>query len=960
VRRPNRVVWLPGIVVSALILLLTLGLPGCGGSGSTHPISVSLTSSITSTGVDQGQIFTITATVTNDSKNAGVTWSVSGTNGSQGTLSNQTTSSVTYNTPASVTTAFTATITATSVSNAAQSATLEIKVSPLPAIATTSLPAATAGVAYSTILSVAGGTSPFTWTITSGTLPAGLVLSPTNGVIAGTATSASSQLLTFQVTDAEGNSASQKVTLTVNPPPPPSVTTVSLAGADLGVAYSQTLTASSGVSPYTWSLTSGSLPAGLSLSSAGVISGTPSGTTGTSNFTVTVTDSEKPTPASSSANLSITVSVAPLSVTTTSLLGGVINTAYSQTLQANGGSPPYTWSISVGTLPANLTLNTTSGAIVGTPSATGTSTFTVKVTDSTQTSATANLSITINTALVITTTSLPGGSVSTLYSSTVKASGGVTPYTWEKTSGSLPAGLSLNSTTGNISGTPTATGTSSFTIQVTDSESPAVSVGANLSITIATQGCAANGLLNGSYAFVTSGWSTSTTQTSIGGILAANGNGTITGGIVDIADQNSSTGPQSGTFTGTYCVNSDNLATINLIYGGGITGTNTFVAALDSSDSNGHIISYDSSGRNVAGLLQKQTTSTFSTSMIDGNYAFGIIGVDQYGPRLGMAGEFNSNGTGTLTGEDDSDSGVPQTAQTLNATNFSVASTGASAGRGTATITTTIGNTNFVFYVVSSSEMLMMALDTETPPVILAGQVLEQASGAFTNASLQGISVIEMQSLGTNIEPTVTVGLFTTTGNQSSTYTYSADENQGGTMSTPSDAGTFLLSSNGIVSSNGRVALTSSEGGSFPPVLYLIAPNQAFVIGTDPGVSFGTMNLQTTTTFNAASLSGVYLGGSQPPTSPYVNEVADSVDSNGTGALTGTSDQNGTAGPDSETISATSYAVSQTGPNGKFVVSQSGIPIMYLYMISTSQVVTLPVSSTQNADTNPQLIDFHQ
>ena len=957
-RCANRVAWLPGTVVPGLIILLTLGLPGCGGSSSTQPIGVSLTSSINSTGIDQGQTFSITATVTNDSKNAGVTWTVSGTNGSQGTLSNQTATSVTYNAPGSVTTAFTATITATSVTNAAESATLQIKVSPPPAIATTSLPAAIAGIVYTTTLSVSGGTSPFKWTITSGTLPAGLALSPTNGVIAGTATGASSRSLTFQVTDAAAILRARKITLTVNHALPLDRYDCSLQGAELGVAYSQTLTATGGVAPYTWGLTSGSLPAGLTLSSAGVISGTPSGTTGTANFTVSVTDSQTPTPAGSSANLSITVTVAPLSVTTTSLAGGVIDTAYSQTLQANGGFPPYTWSISASTLPANLTLNATTGVITGTPSTTGTSTFTVKVTDSTQVSATASLSITISTALAITTTSLPGGSVNTLYSSTVKAGGGATPYTWKITSGSLPTGLSLNSTSGNISGTPTATGMSSFTIQVTDSESPAVSVSANLSITIATEGCTNNTFLNGSYAFVTSGWSSSTTETSIGGSLVANGNGAITSGIVDIADQNSAPSTVSGTFTGTYCVDSSNLATINLTYGGGITGSNTFVAALDSSDSNGHIISYDSSVRKVSGLLRKQTTSAFSTSMIDGNYAFGIVGVDQYGIRLGMAGEFNSNGLGTLTGEDDSDTGVPQTAQTLSASNFSVASTGASAGRGTATINSTIGNTNFVFYVVSSSEMLMMALDTETPPVILAGQVLQQQSGTFTDASLNGISVIEMQSLGTNVEPTVTVGLFTTTGNLA-TYTYSADENQGGTMSTPSDTGTFSLVSNGSVSSNGRVALISNGGGNFPPVLYLVAPNQAFVIGTDAGVSFGMMNPQATTSFNAASLSGIYLGGSQPPSSPYVNEVADSVDSNGSNTLTGTSDQNGSAGPDSETISAT-YAISQAGPNGKFVVSQSGIPVMYLYMISTSQVVTLPVSSSQNANANPPLIDFHQ
>jgi Putative Ig domain len=273
------------------------------------------------------------------------------------------------------------------------------------------------------------------------------------------------------VTDAAGKSSSQSFVLTVNPPLPLIITTGSLPGAALAVAYSETLVATGGVPPYMWSITAGSLPAGLSLSSAGVISGTPTGTVGTSSFTVTVTDSQSPTPATKAAILSITVSVAPLTVTTSSLASGVIEKTYNQILQASGGTPPYTWSVSAGALPAGLTLNASTGAITGAPTAAGISNFTVKATDSstpTKQTATANLSITVNAALTITTTALPGGSVGTAYSTTLAASGGVTPYTWSITSGSLPAGLSLNSTTGIISGTPTATGSATFTVKHLD------------------------------------------------------------------------------------------------------------------------------------------------------------------------------------------------------------------------------------------------------------------------------------------------------------------------------------------------------------------------------------------------------------------------------------------------------------------------------------------------------------
>ncbi len=162
----------------------------------------------------------------------------------------------------------------------------------------------------------------------------------------------------------------------------------------------------------------------------------------------------------------------PLSITTGSLPNGTQNTAYSATLAATGGVTPYTWSVTSGSLPAGLALNSGSGAIAGTPTGTGTSSFTVQVADANSQTAAKALSITVNApAPSITTSSLPNGTQNTAYSATLAATGGITPYTWSVTSGSLPAGLALNSGSGAITGTPTGTGTSNFTVQVTDANS---------------------------------------------------------------------------------------------------------------------------------------------------------------------------------------------------------------------------------------------------------------------------------------------------------------------------------------------------------------------------------------------------------------------------------------------------------------------------------------------------------
>ena len=274
-------------------------------------------------------------------------------------------------------------------------------------------------------------------------------------------------------------------------PSPLVVTTTSSLSATAGSAFLARLDATGGTKPYSWSLAGGtSLPAGLVLhASTGQITGTPVGPAGTLNFIAEVTDSQS-SPASATALESITVIVNPLTVTTVALPTATAGVAYSATLASTGGVAPYSWSIPVGSLPAGLKLHAGSGVISGTPASGGNFTFTAEVTDSEATaqSASASESVTVSVSgLVVTTGStLPTAASGVPYSVKLSAAGGITPYQWSLASGPLPAGMKLAKASGVISGTASATGLDSFTVQVTDSEAPAVSATENVSLYVVT------------------------------------------------------------------------------------------------------------------------------------------------------------------------------------------------------------------------------------------------------------------------------------------------------------------------------------------------------------------------------------------------------------------------------------------------------------------------------------------
>jgi autotransporter-associated beta strand protein len=178
---------------------------------------------------------------------------------------------------------------------------------------------------------------------------------------------------------------------------------------------------------------------------------------------------------------------APSIVTTSPLPNGQVGAGYSTTIVGGGGTPPYAWSVTAGALPAGLSLNSATGLLSGTPTASGAFNFTVTLTDNAAQTANKPFALTIAPAgLAVTTSSLLGGTVGTPYAGTLAASGGTPPYTWSITSGALPPGVTLNPATGALTGSPTAPGTFSFTATVTDGVAGTAS--APLSIVVAAAG----------------------------------------------------------------------------------------------------------------------------------------------------------------------------------------------------------------------------------------------------------------------------------------------------------------------------------------------------------------------------------------------------------------------------------------------------------------------------------------
>jgi hypothetical protein len=455
------------------------------------------------------------------------TWSITG-NLPAGLSLAATTGIISGSPTASGTFSFTATATDAGNPAQTQSVRLSIVIAPVTlAISTSALPSGTQNSKYSAALQALGGTGTYTWSIlpNSGALPAGLTLATTGG-ISGIPTASGNSSFKAIVTDtgSPAQTATAMISISVVAAGTPlAISSTSLPAGKPNRSYGATLNATGGTSPYSWSITNGALPSGISLNtSTGAISG-KTAVSGTTSLTFQVTDSSS-TPQTQTTTLSLVIAPTALAITTSSLPSGTTGSSYSNLVQASGGTTPYTWSIG-GSLPAGLSMSTSTGLISGTPTATGTFKFTATVTDAGNPAQTVSIPLAIvvavpaPTALAITTSSMPAGTNGTSYSSALQASGGTSPYAWSITGGSLPAGLGLSSTTGLISGTPTANGTSNFTVTVTDGGSPAQAKSVPLSIVVAAPS-ASTLTINATLAAGTVNAGYSSTMTATGGTPA--------------------------------------------------------------------------------------------------------------------------------------------------------------------------------------------------------------------------------------------------------------------------------------------------------------------------------------------------------------------------------------------------------------------------------------------------------
>ena len=859
-------------ILSAIFCLAFIS--GCGGGGT----SITLEVTPKTVSLDEGQSQIFIATLGNDTKNLGVTWTLTGSgcagNGC-GTLTNVTTTSVTYTAPTGLTSGITASLEAQV--NAHKSTNLTASIS--------------------------------------------IVL-------------------------------------------PVTFTTTSWPNGSNGVGYSQTVVTTGGVSPVEYSLGSGSLPAGLSINTSGTILGTPS-SRGAFTFTINATDNGGMTPNLVVKSPSYTITInppPPLAIPTTTLPGGLVNTSYSAAIvpAGPGGVPPYTWSITSGTLPPGLNLNSSSGIISGLPTTAGVYTFLPKVQDSAipsqaATSAT-GVSITVTTVppLQSVTPPLPTGAVATVYNGSLKATGGVQPYTWSIASGQLPSGLQLDAASGAITGTPILATTANFSVQVKDANST-VSAPQPLTLTIAVGSASTNELINGPYSFLFHGFDANG-NVLMAGNFNADGSGNIFGGQLDSNRFGGTLGVFTGsTFTGTYTVGNDGRGSMQLV----VTNSKGAVATFNYllviySNSTIAMIENDTLGTpqtHGSGTIKPVIGGTLTAASFSGNYVFELDGQDVTNKPEVIVGVVHADNSATLSPGtiDINDAGTYAPALALSG-NFQVSG---SNNKGAMNLTFQLPSSapvqlEYTFYFVSNSDIFCIAIDpTDTTHPRLAGELLlQQPTASFTAAALDGTSVATGSGLdGAN--SSVFAGLLTGDGVSAANLTF--DQNDGGTVTLNNQAaGSFTADP----SANGRFAFTGL--GARISAAYLTAPNQGLLIGSDAAVTYGRIDAQTSVApFNSASILGGYtLSAPATLDAATLNIVGQLNSPNGTGSIQGTLDEvdnNGTA-HSAQSVAGTTYAItgSTTGRGTMTTNSPIGLPTnLIIYVVSPSSFRAI------SADSNP-------
>lgn len=712
--------------------------------------------------------------------------------------------------------------------------------------------------------------------------------------------------------------------------------------------------------PAMWSLQAGiGVPVGTlsntTTASATVTYTAPGGLTTISDVSVVATLA---TDSTQSASLGVVVNPLPVVSTSGTLSGnqscqydpinrvgssngniGVTYPANGNPPRVSGGTGPYTWNVSSGSLPVGLSLSwapttqppsASSAFLYGTPVSAGCSQVALQVTDSTGATAT---SPTYYVVIVPPALKVQLPNYSDAYSgvpyppTAFSVSGGVPPYqSWsvaDPVGNPLPPGMNLtqiaqDSAAAVVSGTSTGQGLQGFapTLQVVDSQTPYPAFGiAQLNIfqwpSLPSSPCipAQNGNSNtnittnltgmqGSYTFLLRGFDANG-PVVIAGSFTADGSGNISGGVEDamrttgsqtgviisggsysIIQQNNSSG--ANTFGQSGCVLLTTPAGTNtfaISLGGCSTSANTTTGACvaDSQGvaglyTTGRMIEFDDntgSGTRASGIVRLQANSAFSVGL-SGPYAFGLSGWDSTGSRYAAAGSVGaSSGVLSSTAADINDGGVLQPALAGGSGTYTVASN----GRGTGTLTIGTDSLNLAFYVVSAQEVLLTSTGTPSPAnPIVSGEAIS-AAGPFSAASLQNSHMFHTTGL-TSTGPDPNIGILSFDGVGG--FTGTQFEDQAGTLGTTSLSGGYTVDSK-----TGRFSFLPSSTnaqslGDHPLVGYVVPvpgtlTRQAcvqlascvtgFLLSTDATAQAGQLEFQTPNPAPPPPFSNLYVAG---------------------------------------------------------------------------------------------------
>ena len=305
--------------------------------------------------------------------------------------------------------------------------------SPGPSLPNLSIGESTVGAPFSKTLAAFGGHAPFVYSAQG--LPGGIALDTQNGILTGSPTSAGTFDITLTVTDADSRSDQRRYPLLVHEAP--RFLTTSLPPASISIPYAVRIEIAGGKAPLAYGFGGGSPPPGFTLDASGTLSANPA-VVGTYSFEISITDAHG---AVKRAPFTLLVRNAPPVIVTPALPPALVSVPYQFSFLATGGTPPYTWTRLVGSLPIGFGLSS-SGELSGTSPSSGTFFFTLGLRDASGQALQKEYSLTVNSQVILTTAALPDAYRGTPYSTSVEASGGAPPYTYSLVSSPLPAACS--------------------------------------------------------------------------------------------------------------------------------------------------------------------------------------------------------------------------------------------------------------------------------------------------------------------------------------------------------------------------------------------------------------------------------------------------------------------------------------------------------------------------------------